>query len=137
VGNFTRLGNSAWFTTLDHGRRHQPLALMTESDNVKFSKHKGVKGIGYLKYDNYDAIEVPWVDSIPSDYLGIMGVPISFLGKYNPNQFEILGSRRWAKSPVLVNSYMGVKTAETDFSTYVNGRETYDRIFIRHKREQK
>ena len=84
--------HSRWFTNLDHGRRHQPLSLMTMEDNIKFSKHKEVKGFGYQKYDNYDAIEVPFTDAIPSDYDGIMGVPISFLDKYCPEQFEILGA---------------------------------------------
>jgi hypothetical protein len=93
VGDYTRLGNSCWFTNIDHGRRHQPLALMTEADNTKFSKHAAVKAIGYAKYDNYDAIEVPAVDAIPSDFPGVMGVPITFLGKYNPDQFEIVKFR--------------------------------------------
>jgi hypothetical protein len=84
--------SSMWLTNIDHGRRHQPLALMTVEDNLKFSKHKEVRGIeAYTKYDNYDAIEVPFTDAIPSDYEGIMGVPISFLDKYNPEQFEIVG----------------------------------------------
>ena len=62
-------------------------------DNLKFSKHKEIKGkASYEQYDNYDAIEVSFVDSIPSDYDGVMGVPISFLDKYSPDQFEILGS---------------------------------------------
>ena len=82
---------SIWFTNLDHGRRHQPLLLMTMAQNIKHSKHKDVRGIGYRKYDNYDAIEVPFTDAIPSDYDGVMGVPISFLDKYCPDQFEILG----------------------------------------------
>ena len=92
VGDYTRLGNACWFTNIDHGRRHQPIPLMSESDNIKFSRHKEIKGQGYRKYDNYDAIEVPFTDSIPSDYQGIMGVPISFLHKYSPDQFEILGA---------------------------------------------
>ena len=92
VGDYTRLGNACWFTSLDHGRRHEPLGLMTETDNVKFSRHKEIKGIGYKKYDNYDAIDVPFTDAIPSDFTGLMGVPISFLSKYNPEQFEIIGS---------------------------------------------
>ena len=84
--------SSVWFTNLDHGRRHQPLQLMTMENNLKYSKHKEIKGKkAYDKYDNYDAIEVPFTDSIPSDYSGVMGVPISFLDKYNPDQFEILG----------------------------------------------
>jgi hypothetical protein len=66
---------------------------MSEADNIKFSKHKEVKAVGYKKYSNFDAIEVPFTDAIPSDYTGMMGVPISFLGKYNPDQFEIVRFR--------------------------------------------
>ncbi|MDQ1321965.1 MAG: hypothetical protein QG655_3210 [Actinomycetota bacterium] len=89
--DFTRLGNACWFTNIDHGRRHEPLQLMTMSDNIKYSKHKDVRGVGYQRYYNFpEAIEVPWIDSIPSDFDGIMGVPITFLDKYNPDQFEIL-----------------------------------------------
>ena len=80
-----------WFTNLDHGRRHQPLPLMTMKDNLKYSKHKEIKGKVYEKYENYQAIEIPFADSIPSDYDGVMGVPISFLDKYSPEQFEIVG----------------------------------------------
>ncbi len=90
--DYTRLGNSCWFTNIDHGRRHEPLQLMTEADNIKFSRHKEVRGVGYMRYDNFDAIEVPFVDAIPSDYDGLMGVPVTFLDKYNPDQFEIVGS---------------------------------------------
>ena len=127
--------NVVWMTSIEHGRRHQPLSLMTKADNIKFSKHKEVRGVGYQKYDNYDAIEVPFTDAIPSDYDGVMGVPISFLDKYNPDQFEILGSQRWAKSLIVSEIYRGKKTAETDFKTTIDGRETYDRIFIRHKKD--
>ena len=88
---FIRVPGVRWFTNIEHGRRHQPLQLMTMADNVKYSRHKEVKGVGYQKYDNYDAIEVPFTDAIPSDYDGIMGVPISFLDKYCPEQFEIVG----------------------------------------------
>jgi hypothetical protein len=84
--------NVIWMTNIEHGRRHQPLPLMTMEDNIKFSKHKEVRGSEYQKYDNYDAIEVPFTDAIPSDYDGVMGVPISFLDKYNPEQFEIVGN---------------------------------------------
>jgi hypothetical protein len=87
-----RVPGVCWFTNLDHGRRHQPLPLMTFADNLKFSKHKEIKGKNsYEHYDNYNAIEVPFTDAIPSDYEGIMGVPISFIDKYNPEQFEIMG----------------------------------------------
>lgn len=84
--------NTTWLTNMDHGRRHEPLALMTMEDNTKFSKHKAVRGVGYHAYDNFDAIEVPYTDAIPSDYDGVMGVPITFLDKYNPDQFEIIGN---------------------------------------------
>lgn len=87
VGDYTRLGNSCWFTNLDHGRRHKPLPLMTKADIIKFSTKKP-----FAKYDNYNALEVSFVKNIPDDYDGIMGVPISFLDKYNPEQFEILGA---------------------------------------------
>jgi hypothetical protein len=63
---------------------------MTMADNIKFSKHKDIQGSEYQRYDNFDAIEVPYVDAIPSDWDGMMGVPITFLDKYNPDQFEIL-----------------------------------------------
>lgn len=76
-----------WFTNLDHGRRHQPIPLMKEADVIKFSTNKP-----FSKYDNYDAIEVSLVKNIPSDYKGNVGVPISFLDKYSPEQFEIIGS---------------------------------------------
>ena len=205
---FIRVKGVRWFTNIEHGRRHEPLSLMTMEDNLRFSRHKTLRENGYLKYDNYDAIEVPFVDAIPSDYVeamgvpitfldkynpdqfeiirfrhgddgkdlvytrereresnsvlsdphsrkerleqimtteygyrleeleycsGIMGVPITFLDKYNPDQFEILGSRRWAKSPDLLAHYRGaVQPPEEDKKTLIAGKETYDRIFIRH-----
>lgn len=90
IGNdgkkYTKMGNTAWYTNLDHGRRHQPLPLMTEADIIKFATKKP-----FNKYDNLDAIDVPLVKNIPSDYKGMMGVPISFLDKYSPDQFEIIG----------------------------------------------
>ena len=89
---YIRIKGVRWWTNLDHGRRHQELPLMTMEDNLRFSKHKEIKGkAAYDRYDNFDAIEVPFTDAIPSDYDGAMGVPITFLDKYNPEQFEILG----------------------------------------------
>lgn len=82
---------SIWLTNIDHGRRHQPLGLMTMADNLKFNKNMKNK-TAYDRYDNFDAIEIPFTNAIPSDYGGLMGVPISFLDKYNPEQFEIVGS---------------------------------------------
>lgn len=85
-----RVSASCWFTNLDHGRRHHPLSLMTMADNLRFSKNLRGKA-AYDRYDNFDAIEVGTYKEIPSDYDGTMGAPITFLDKYNPEQFEILG----------------------------------------------
>ncbi len=82
--------SSTWFTNLEHGRRHQPIKLMTMADNLKYSKHQQIKLQKYPRYFNYDAIDVSFTDSIPNDYNGVMGVPITFLDKYNPEQFEII-----------------------------------------------
>ena len=82
-----------WFTNIDHGRRHEPLSLMTMSDNKKFNKQIKKNTTSYQKYENYDAIEVPYTNAIPDDYDGVMGVPISFLDKYNPEQFKIVKFR--------------------------------------------
>ena len=84
--------NCCWLTNIEHGRRHEPLTLMTMKDNIRFGKHKDISERGYYyHYENYDAIDVPYTDSIPSDYDGTMGVPITFLAKYCPEQFEIIG----------------------------------------------
>ena len=119
---------SCWFANIDHGRRHEPLMLMTMADNLKFSRHKEVRSLGYRCYDNYDAIEVPYTDAIPSDYIGVMGVPISFLEKYCPEQFEILGateSEGTGFSNGLFHNGCSVKQA------LVGGSKVYKRIFIR------
>ena len=134
---FQKFGNIAWFTNIEHGLRHEPLPLMTMDDNLLYGS-KRVRETAYVKYDNYDAIEVPFTSGIPSDYEGVMGVPISFLGKYNPEQFEILGSRRWGKSQELLDVYTGdVVPPENDKKTLINGKETYDRIFIRHRNPER
>jgi len=113
-----------WFTNLDHGRRHQPLQLQTMAENLKFSKHKNIRGKeGYDRYDNYNAIDVPFTDSIPSDYDGMMGVPISFLDKYNPDQFVIIGIDRYVED----NPNYGKRFT-------INGSEIFARILIKHKK---
>lgn len=122
IEGMIRVSGVVWFTNLDHGRRHQPMQLMTEAENIKFSKHKEVKGIGYHHYDNYDAIDIPYSDSIPSDYEGVMGVPISWLDKYCPEQFEILGLDRYVED----NPHYGHRFT-------IKQKETYARILIRKK----
>ena len=89
--NLVKFRNCCWLTNIDHGRRHEQLPLMTMEDNILYSRHKEIKGKGYFSYENYDAIEVPYVDAIPDDYSGCMGVPQTFLDKYCPEQFEIIG----------------------------------------------
>lgn len=101
---FIRVKGVRWFTNIEHGRRHEPLQLMTMEDNLRFSRHKQVRENGYLKYDNYDAIEVPFVDAIPSDYMEAIGVPITFLDKYNPDQFVLVGADFEVAQPILLNN---------------------------------
>ncbi|MCF7809971.1 adenine-specific methyltransferase EcoRI family protein [bacterium] len=149
--------NVCWFTNLDHGKRHQKLPLMTMADNRKFNKQIQKHKNSYQQYDNYDAIEVPFTNAIPSDFDGVMGVPISFLDKYNPDQFEIVGSDADDDSPptkIYSNKVkvvdgkrmksntgtMGCVIKKNDFGsgTYFDVgypvRAVYKRIFIRHKR---
>lgn len=153
VGDYTRLGNSCWFTNLDHGRRHQPLGLMTKAESLKFNKKMQGKS-SYLRYDNYDAIEVPFTNAIPSDYDGAMGVPISFLDKYNPDQFEILGTSdngivddKYKISPGLKKKFVDDYYKAGGTGAYKEGNPTagyyedgiakmaYKRIFIKHKKK--
>ena len=130
---FLRIKGVRWFTNLDHGRRHRPLPLMTMKENLKYSKHKEVQGKKkYDKYDNYDAIDVSFTDAIPSDYKGIMGVPISFLDKYSPEQFEIIGateSEGKGFSAGLWDEKSGVS------QPLINNERVYKRIFIKRKKK--
>ena len=125
---------------------------MTMEDNLRFSKHKQMKGkVAYDHYVNYDAIEVPFTDAIPSDYGGVMGVPISFLDKYNPDQFEIIGNsddgRMMSEIGVrpLGHEFIGAYRARGGTGHYSPGmrmlgllepqaRVIFKRILIRHRR---
>ena len=130
IGDYTRLGNSCWYANLEHGRRHQPLTLMTMEDNLRFNKKmKGREA--YERYDNYDAIEVPFTNAIPSDYEGVMGVPISFLDKYCPEQFEILSANDF-----IIGNKARIKTHGLikDKDGAIKGKPTYARILIRHSK---
>ena len=103
---------SVWFTNLDIEKRHEDLILYkTYLGNEK----------EYPKYDNYNAINVDKTKDIPIDYKGAMGVPISFLDKYNPDQFEILGDSRYIKG-------------ECEDINIINGKKLYRRIIIRNKK---
>ena len=108
-----RLGNASWFTNLDHRKRHEDLILYK-----KYSPDE------YPKYDNYDAINLNKTEHIPVDYAGEMGVPITFLDKYNPEQFEIIGMDR-----PLITQLTGKQSRFR-----IKGKEIYARIVIRNKR---
>ena len=86
-----RVKGVRWFTNIDHGKRHEPMNLMSTKDNIRYGRHNIIREKGYIHYENYDAIDVPYSDAIPDDYNGIMGVPLTFLDKYCPEQFEIIG----------------------------------------------
>ena len=115
---FIRVKGVRWFTNIDHGRRHEIIPLMTMARNLKYTTHKDVREQGqYFHYDNFDGIDVPYSDIIPSDYDGVMGVPISFMDKYCPEQFKIVGNE------YILNIPKG--------RGYVNGKRLYSRIFIK------
>ncbi len=109
---FVRVKGVRWFTNLDHKKRHEELILF-----CKYSPEK------YPTYDNYDAINVDKTKEIPVDYAGMMGVPITFLDKYNPEQFEIIGMDR-----PLITQLTGKQSRFR-----LNGKEKYARIAIRSK----
>ena len=115
----TRVQGVRWFTNLEHGREREFLDLMPMEDVIRYSTKKP-----FEKYDNYDAIEVEGVKDIPSDYDGVMGVPISFLDKYNPKQFELVGSNRGVNQD---------PDGVYGRSTYLHGKEIFKRVFIKHK----
>jgi hypothetical protein len=131
VGDYTRLGNSCWFSCIDHGRRHQPLSLMNMDDNRKYNRKVINSETAYKKYDNYDAIEVPFTNAIPSDYPGVMGVPISFLDKYSPEQFEILGATE-SEGKGFSNGLW--EPSSKVAQPLIDGLRIYKRIFIRYRK---
>lgn len=119
VGNYTRMGNSCWFTNLPNERRNKELTL--------FAKYNPTD---YPKYDNYDAIEVSKTAFIPKDYDGVMGVPISFLDKYCPTQFEIVGTTDRGGDGII--DYLKNPNWKSLWdSAFVNNTKVYKRIFIR------
>jgi hypothetical protein len=107
-----RVSGVVWYTNLDHNKRHEEMILVR--------RYKGNER-SYPRYDNYDAIEVSRTQDIPMDYDGVMGVPITFLTKYNPAQFRIVGCNR------------GVGQDAAGLygrSSYLNGKEIFKRLFI-------
>jgi mRNA-degrading endonuclease toxin of MazEF toxin-antitoxin module len=144
----TRVQGVRWFTNLDHGRRHQPLPLMTEAEIIKFVTKKP-----FEKYDNYNALEVSLVKNIPSDYNGLMGVPISFLDKHSPEQFGIVGmcenedlyklKTKVYKSTECKQAYLDKFKKRGVYDLNASGvviraglhEKVYQRVLIRHKKK--
>jgi len=141
-----------WLANIDHGRRHKPLDLMSMKDNLRFNKKLADKKT-YDHYDNYDAIEVPFTELIPNDYEGVMGVPISFLDKYNPEQFEIIGTsdngiiddkykitqglrKKFVDDYYKAGGKGSYKEGNPTAGIYINGIATmaYKRLFIKHRK---
>ena len=118
---YGKVNNAIWFTNIDNKRRNELLDLYR-----KYNEND------YPKYDNYDAIEVSKTCDIPMDYDGVMGVPITFLGKYNPSQFEILGVTNNTK-----DNAFALKENTIGYSTWasINGKNVYARLLIRRKQE--
>jgi len=110
--NWRSLGNACWFTNLDISKRHEEIIL-----------YKLYNPDEYPKYDNYDAINVDKIKEIPMDYDGLMGVPVTFMDKYNPDQFEIIGN----EYDLNIDKGRG----------YIKGKRMYSRIFIKNKRLSK
>ncbi|MET0776803.1 MAG: adenine-specific methyltransferase EcoRI family protein [Pseudomonas mandelii] len=110
-----RVSGVVWYTNLDHQKRHEEMILV--------QRYHGNE-VEYPTYDNYDAIEVSRSQNIPMDYEGAMGVPITFLTKYNPDQFELLGCNRGVGQDP--NGIYGR-------GSYLNGKETFKRLFIRNR----
>lgn len=138
---FIRVKGVRWYTNLDFGQRHEMLLLDTMAHNLKFNKRLRKKlettygALEYPRFDNYDVIEVPFTECIPSDYDGVMAVPITFLDKYNPEQFEILeGSNQygilntWGKNEEI--------RAAHSHGNNINGKATYFRVHIRRKQNE-
>lgn len=120
-GNHWRsLGNACWYTNLDHQKRHEKIIL-----------YKRYNEDNYPKYDNYDAINVARVAEIPQDYNEVMGVPITFLDKYCPEQFEIFGMSASAgyNKDIVGIDFLGDKDARP----LINGKNTYARLFIKKR----
>jgi len=119
--------NVTWFTNLDISKRHEEL-LLYENYNEEV----------YQKYVNFDAIEVGKVKNIPCNYTGLMGVPITFFDKYNPEQFEIIGSSRTLGKPMREFAEKGSYMQGGPRFYLDNGdgtyRRMYDRLVIKNKK---
>lgn len=120
--NWRSLGNACWFTNFDIAKRHEDIVI-----------HKKYNKTDYPKYDNYIAIEVSKFMNIPIDYTGVMGVPITFLDKYNPEQFEIIGFDYEVKQGLLPELVIKSWKSKLDRG-YVNGKRLYARILIKNKK---
>ncbi len=130
--------NCCWLTNLEHGRRHEPLKLMTMKDNLRYGRHKDLVERGfYERYYHYDYIDVPYTDAIPSDYEKEMGVPITYLDKHCPEQFDILGISTFFAT-VKPEGLPKSKQGGPQFYVLRDGEyvRMYNRIIIRKKQKE-
>lgn len=111
-----------WFTNLDHSRRHEDIET-----SFWYSKKESLYPELYPKYDNFDAINIDKVNEIPMDYTDMMGVPITFLDKYNPNQFEIIGISGDLAKPIIIDGKRNLGRF------YISSKRMYDRIVVKRK----
>ena len=127
---YTRVPSVRWWTNLDHGYTPDPLPLRTRAENLTDGPKK-IQEIGYFPLENIHALHVPVTAAIPADYDGVMAVPISFLDKYNPEQFELLGM---AKDILTPTEYL-VDPADPRRGTAYdhNGKAVFARILIRRR----
>ena len=119
-GEVKKFGNILWYTNIPHDKRNWPMDF-----------YRTYKPELYPKYDNYDAIEVSKVCDIPMDYKGVMGVPITFLDKYNPEQFQIVWTTDRGGDGVIED--LKIPNAERYDAPTINGKGVYKRILIRFK----
>lgn len=88
--DYTRMGNSCWFTNIEHGRRHEFLQMMTMEDNLRYSRRRDVRGLDTAVTTTLTPSKYPSSEAIPGDFDGMMGVPVTFLDRYNPRtDFEV------------------------------------------------
>lgn len=127
-----KLASTSWYTNIPHDYKNTPLTLMTKEENLRYNSRIYNNKNSYRNYDNYKAIEVPAVSGIPSDYPGVMGVPVTFLEKYCPEQFEILGIDLDVKEGLL--DELKVEGWDKRFSkACIDNRELFSRLLIKHK----
>ena len=116
-----RVSGVHWFTNLDISKRHEDLILYKQYNSAE-----------YPKYDNFDAINIDKVKEIPCDYKGLMGVPITFMNKFNPKQFDLIDNSNNLAGDIIIKG----KLKKNPGRFYINGKRLYERLIIRNRKPQ-